>query len=296
LIRHFTPTAMVISCAASIAGGLHAQHPPSQRELNGFLLGQHEEVLANQFGQPVQQQDFPDGWAYRAYVIDSTHHAYMVFKFSDFRSDYIYSIQIAGDSGTSMYPFVDLRLGDSRAKVTQILGEPSRIEEVPDMGLDALFFENRNYSVELSADGKLFSIQIMGYDGFPDSLPLLQSPPLLGQQLRARDIDRLVEVMAPDMAILVADSITRFSNSARVDLADPTSAVSRLLYSTPGSLGNLLADSAIVGGSDLALRVYEHPLPETSYMVWSFGDDSPLQEIVYQGFAGQWRIWEIRFR
>jgi len=292
----FTRVASLISCASLVAAGVRAQAPPSQRELNGFLLGQHEEILANQFGEPVQQEEYPDGWSYRAYVIDSTYRAYMVFKFADVRSDYMYSIQIAGDSGTPMEPFIGLRLGDSRARVTEVLGAPTSTEAVPDMDLELLLFEDRNYSVELSPDGQLFSIQIMGYDGFPDSLPLLQPLTLLGEHLRVRNVDRLVEVMAPDLAIQVADSITQFSRGARLELADSTSAVSRLLYSAPGSLADLLADSSIVAASHLALRLYENPMPGAQYMVWSFAEDSPLQEIVYQGLAGQWRVWEVRWR
>jgi hypothetical protein len=67
------------------------------------------------------------------------------------------------------------------------------------------------------------------------------------------------------------------------------------LYVGPVSLAAELADPAVIESSNLAIRVRENQTPGTSYMVWSFEAGTALEEIVFEGFAGEWRIWEIRF-
>jgi hypothetical protein len=59
-----------------------AQSPPSQYELNGFLLGQHIKSINQQLGAPAQEQHTDDHWVNRVYIMDRAHHAYMVFKFA----------------------------------------------------------------------------------------------------------------------------------------------------------------------------------------------------------------------
>lgn len=273
-----------------------AQFPPTQRELNGFLLGQHRETLRNQFGEPMQEEQTPDGWAYGAYVVDRPHRAYMVFKFSAARPDYIYSIQIAGDSGTVMEPFIGLVLGDDRAAVLDRIGTPTQIDSVVDLGLEVLFYEGRNYSVELDSVGRVHSIQIFGYEGsadVPNAMPHLADVALA---LRQADMDALMRYVAPDIEIFKRDSNIRFDRAARIELKDSTSAMARHLYAGPGSLRHLLADSVLIAGADLALRLFENARPGALYQVWSFTEDAPLVEIVFEAFAGEWRIWEVRFR
>src|SRR5205809_7003960 len=87
---------------------------PSQRELNGFLLGQHKDAIAASFAKVLQIDTTSDGWINRSYLLDRPHRAYMSFKFSHGRLDYATSVQVAGDSGTPMVPFVGIVLGSSR--------------------------------------------------------------------------------------------------------------------------------------------------------------------------------------
>ncbi|HET9129495.1 MAG TPA: hypothetical protein VFO86_01025, partial [Terriglobia bacterium] len=99
------------------------QFPPSQRELNGYLLGEDARPISEGFDSIAREQRYNDGWIDRVYALDSAHAAYMVFGFSD-SSDDCLSIQITGEPGTPMHPFLGLRLGDSREKVYNALGKP----------------------------------------------------------------------------------------------------------------------------------------------------------------------------
>ncbi len=218
----------------------------------------------------------------------------MVFKFAAARPNYAISIQLAGDSGTEMHRFVGLSLGDARDRVIRQLGQPSHVERNPELKLDVLEFTDRNYSVEIDSTGRLFSIQILGYDGFPqyprDSVPALTQ---FASGLSARDLDQILESLTPDFEIFQGDSAYRFQNSARRDVADTAAAVARLLYAGTNSVAHALANQATVRSADLVIRVYERAAPGFAY---KFSSASPLAEIVYQRSAGEWRVWEIRYR
>jgi hypothetical protein len=274
-----------------------AQSPPSQYELNGFLLGQHIKSINQGLGMQAQEQRTDDRWVNRIYIIDRAHHAYMVFKFAPDRPDNATSIQVAGDSGTGMYPFLGLVLGSDTARVSSRLGRPSTVEREPDPPLVLWSYENRNYSVEFTPAGRLSSIQVFAYEGFgklpPEPLARLEP---LRDALVTRDAAALLAVVASDLEIYENGHTYSFTRSARSELSDSTNTLSQLLYASSHSLGSLLADSALVRRASVAMRVYEHPRPGTIYTSYRFPSDTRLDELVFQGFAGQWRVWEVRFR
>jgi hypothetical protein len=289
-------TAFVVAAYAAVATA-YVQTAPSQRELNGFLLGQHASVLANAFGDPYKEISTEDGWVYRVYTLDRSRGAYMVFKFPSFRPDYVYSIQLAGQPGTEMHSFVGMKLGDDSSAVLERLGPPSRIEYNPEFSLSLWSYDDRNYSVEIDSLGRLYSIQIFGYAGFPEypEGPLAPVEPLR-QALSARDVDELLDVLAADFEIFKGDSVYRFERAARRDLSDRTSVLSRLLYAAPGSLREILADVDLEKDTEVALRLYDRQRPGTIYSVCKFAEGLPITEIVFQGHAGRWRVWEIHYR
>ncbi len=274
-----------------------AQSPASQYELNGFLLGQHIKAINQQLGAPVQEQHTDDRWVNRVYIMDRGHHAYMVFKFAPDRTDNTISIQIAGDSGTVMYPFLGLVLGNDTARVRSKLGRPSTVERESDPPLILWSYEDRNYSVEFTLAGRLSSIQLFGYEGFgrrpPEPLARLEP---LRDALVNRDADALLAVLASDLEVYKNGHTYSFTRSARTELVDSTSTLSQVLYAGSNSLGSLLADAAFLRRANIAIRVYERPRPGTIYTSFRFPSGTPLDEIIFEGFAGQWRAWEIRFR
>ena len=72
---------LCLALSGATAASLHAQ-VLSQRQLNGFLIGQHRDAIAASFSTVLRVDTTSDGWLYRSYLLDTTHHAYMSFKFS----------------------------------------------------------------------------------------------------------------------------------------------------------------------------------------------------------------------
>jgi hypothetical protein len=274
---------------------LHGQVAESQRELNGYLLGQHSSVLASTFGEPFREITREDGWTDRAYVLDYDRGVYMVFGFSPDRPEYMVAIQITGGSGIDMYPFLGLTLGDDSSVVRDGLGQPSDVAHSPELNLDVWTFDGRNYSVEFDSTGRLYSIRIVGFEGFPEVEGSLTPVGPLAQALRSEDIDQLLDLLAPDVEIYKDDSVHMFNRAARTELLDPNSEVSRLLYSGPGSLREVLPETLSDADYEMNLRIFERQ-PEAFYSVCKFPDAIPVEELVFQKQAGRWRVWEVRFR
>jgi hypothetical protein len=158
-------------------------------------------------------------------------------------------------------------------------------------------YGGRNYSFEFDPAGRLSSIQLFGFDGFPGE-PLTPLP-ILGQ-LRAalldRDVEWLMGLLAPDLEVYANGKAHGFRRAARIELSDSQADVTRLLLGEEHSVRAALQDSRVIEDADVALRVFERPNPGSVYAVWKLPTRSRLREIVFEGFAGEWRAWEIRFR
>jgi hypothetical protein len=263
------------------------QFPPSQRELNGYLLGQDAKPLSEGFDSLIREQKYSDGWIERVYSLDTAHSAFMVFGFSD-SSDDCLSIQITGEAGTSMRPFLGLRLGDTREKINEILGLPTQVQHLAATHLEFLQYRHRNYTVELDSLGNLWSIRILGYRGFPenppDSLPELAT---VFQSLRSKDPEIILEALAPDAELIVGDSVYTFAGSAFDVVSDPSSRFAQLLYSSPTGLASLDRSFIRVATPDPASLSVNVPKYE-------FPPNSPVEDVVFVVHAGKWRIWEAR--
>src|SRR2546430_14299555 len=96
---------LCLALTGATAASLHAQ-VLSQRQLNGFLIGQHRDAIAASFSTVLRVDTTSDGWLNRTYLWDKTHHAYMSFKFPSDKPDSTVSVQIAGASGPSLTPFL----------------------------------------------------------------------------------------------------------------------------------------------------------------------------------------------
>jgi hypothetical protein len=278
--------------AALFIGGLttlcgQPQYPPSQRELNGFLLGEDAKPLSEVFDSLIKEQKYGDGWIDRVYSLDSTGASYMVFGFSD-SSDDCMSIQITGNGSTAMHPFLGLRLGDSRQRVMEILGTPSQVQHLHAPPLEFLLYARRNYSIELDSLGNLCSIRILGYRGFADtpsdSLPNLEN---IFQLLKSSDPEIILEALAPDVEVIAGDSIYTFSGSALDVIADQSSLLSQFLYSGQTSLASLSASTIRSATLDPESAKKNNATPE-----FKFSGSSPVKDIVFVVHAGKWRIWE----
>jgi hypothetical protein len=187
-----------------------------------------------------------------------------------------------------MRPFLGLKLGDPREKVNQVLGLPTRVQHLQGPYLEFLQYAHRNYSVELDSLGYLWSIRILGYNGFPavptDSLPNLQD---IFQSLQSNDPETILDALAPDFECIVGDSIYAFAGSAFDVIEDQSSRMSQLLYSGQSSLASL-NESMIRNAILDPESVKNNKLTP----MFKFPETSPLKDIVFVVHAGRWRIWE----
>ena len=125
--KNLRTTLFVLSVIVSSILHGQIQNPPSQRELNGFLIGQDADAIAGGFSTQPKEQKYDDGWIDRVYALDSLNTSFMVFGYPDSLHDCL-SIQITGRMGTEMRPFLGLKLGDPREKIIASLGPPSKVQ------------------------------------------------------------------------------------------------------------------------------------------------------------------------
>lgn len=282
----FIAILLISTCAVS------AQAPPSQVELNGFLLGQYKTVLEPTFGTPYDETKTEDGWVYLTYMLRDDSSGYMTFRFSSEEPNRMYSIQIAGDASIQMTPFLGLRLGDSKTKVDEALGPPSEVRKVPDFDLYFYLYENRNYSIEIDAEGKLSSIQLFGYEGLPERPDNpIPDPSILRDCVVQRTEGCLMGLLAPDIEIYKDGDTYTFQTAARKDLENLESPLLRSLVGENKSLRAVWVDEELEG--ELEWRLYtKAPLGS----VLKFYQSKIVSEVVFRTYAGEWRIYEVRFR
>ena len=266
--------------------------PPSQVELNGFILGQSAKAPDKQFGEPTQVMKTDDHWTYRAYLFDKTTGAYMAFKFPPSEREGMVSIQIAGDPGTQMTPFLGLVLGDDKLKVQHLLGSPEKVEHDKQYDVDLCTYADRNYSVEINSKGKLSSVQIMGFAGFADRADSVM-PDINGfrEFVINHDVDRLLTVLAGDLEIYRGEHTYDFARSARAELEDQNSDINRLFFGEKDSLRAAFTTEKFE--PDPQIRLYEKALPGS---VVKFEHSKIVREVVYKMQAGAWKVWEITLR
>ncbi len=286
-MRTLSTGAIALVLSATVAT---AQHAPSQFELNGFLLGQHLSTIETALGRPWRVDTARDGWTDRIYVIDRERNAYMVFKYDTQRPNYNLSIQLAGAPGTTMRPFLGLRLGARRADVVRILGRPTDEVLEDENRIMLLRYADRNYSVELDSLGQLSSIMVFGYNGLSQSPSPSEPDPLtrLRRAFASGILDSLIVLIAPDVEVFQDSGILTFRRAPRTDFESATSPLARALLGPAPSLRHAVKsgtrfESAVRVADDLVGLVYT-------------SDTGPIREIVFKWLPGGYRLWEVRFR
>jgi hypothetical protein len=259
-------------------------------ELNGFLLGQHREAIERALGVPFQVDSHPDGWVDRIYLIARDRNAYMAFKFPDRRHNYAYSVQVAGQLGTPMHPFLGLVLGAPRSEVLRRLGPPTTSTPERELHLELLEYSTRNYSVEIDSAGRLSSIQIYGYAGLPERADTAGPEPIdrFRNALAASNIDSVLAVVAPDIEIYRAGSTITFAKAPRTELADSTSPLTRAILTDPASIRAAIRARP----TDSAVRVQENGIVGLVYKY----DAGAVRELLFVYVPGGYRLWEATFR
>ncbi len=260
--------------------------PPSQRELNGYVLGQHIETL-DPLGEPEDEMETDDGWLYRTYVLQEDPQLFMAFKFPDDDADFMISIQVAGDKSSTMTPFLGLRLGATAADVRRVFGQPTTIEQLADPPVEVWRYKDRNYSFELDKQKGLTSIQLFAFDGFAPAKPPVWSA--VRAKLLATDVDTLMSAFSADAEIYKDDDLYGIDDSMRKVFSNPTSEFRTGLALVVAGLRSPEQGEPV----EANMRISESGPPQH---VVKFGPDSPVQEIVFLDQAGESRIWEVKLK
>lgn len=96
---------------------------------------------------------------------------------------------------------------------------------IKDPPVELLSYADRNYSVELDREGRLFSIRVGGHEGFPRKPKDDPSLEGLRQALQSKNVDALLDALAPDLEIYRGDALVRYDGPAREDLSNQRSRV-----------------------------------------------------------------------
>jgi hypothetical protein len=267
-----------------------SQAPPSQFELNGFILEQSSSDIAGAFPRLFRADTTNDGWIYRTYIVDRATGSYMSFKFPS-GSVYAIAIQIAGGPSTPMRPFLGLRLGAPSPEIVAALGPPSSTRRLPDWPAVSWAYDGRNYSLEVDTLGRLSSIQIFGYDGIPDSLQdTLPDLKALHRALANRDVDAVLSMVAPDLELRWKGQPLHYGTSARQAVSDTASAFAQALF---GPTPSVLAVLSAPGSMDQGTRELRGERTRTI----RYRPQSTIEypTLVFVAYVGAWRLWEADF-
>ena len=262
-----------------------AAQPPSQRELNGYVLGQHIETL-EPLGEPEEEMETDDGWLYRTYVLQEDPLLLMVFKFPADDPDFMISVQVSGEA-SAMMPFLGLRLGASSADVRKVFGQPTSVEQLTDPPVEVWKYKDRNYSFEFDKQKGLTSIQLFAFDGFAPAKPPTWSAVRI--KLLSTDIDTLMSAFSADAEIYKDDDLYGIDDSMRKVFSNPSSEFRQGLTLLVAALRSPEMGEPV----DSNLRVSDDGPPQH---VIKFGPDSPVREIVFLDQAGESLIWEVHLR
>lgn len=263
--------------------------PPSQKSMDGFFIGQHISAVINVLGESDQISSEKDGVSSYAYWLDESHSTFLAFSIFRPESGIIGAIQITGEKSDKIN-FLGLKLGDLKEKVVRVLGKPSSVE-LGTRNSDLYLYNNRNYSVELDKEGKLFSIRILGLDGFEENVEIGDFIENFKGALNKSDINKISELLMPDVEICTKEDIFKVTKRFLDELSDPNSKIMKYLLFNKNNIRNILNEYK--GKIDMQMRITEKG---PSGYVYKFPDSKVLEEIFVIEYAGNYRAWEIKYR
>jgi hypothetical protein len=172
-----------------------------------------------------------------------------------------------------------------------VLGKPTGISHEDDVNVDLWKYAHMNYSLEIAASHKLYSIHID--EGPEDVKPEVGGPSevyAFAKAVKAHEIDREISLASGEIVCTKEEFFGIQSGNARKMLNDKTSAVSLCLAQAADAI---LALGPEMKATDTAVRVWERG---PAGMVVKFPKNSPLREVVLVDEAGSTRIYEVTFR
>lgn len=264
-------------------------------ELAGFLLRQNRSAIEAALGKPFAEEERPSGDFACGYHVPGSRSNYLVAIYVKDKKSEMYgkaaNLELTGTDPSGFTGFFGLELGDPAKKVEETLGKPTKIRHEDDVNVDLWDYEQENYSVEISPDHKLYSIQIVDEPGQELPQPAGSAAARrFAQAVEARDIETIMEMASGEIVCSTNETFSIQGGAARTILADPTSPISVCLKRAADAM---LALGPAMTGTDDEIRIWERHSPGT---VTKFPPSSPLDEVVFDEEAGAWRVYEVTFR
>ena len=257
-----------------------------ETDLNGFRLQQFVKVAESELGRPFKTIDTGHS-VVNAYQIDDD--AYMVVEHHKKYPNHISMLQLTGFT-TKTLPFKGLALGDPEAKVLAALGKPDDRKKMESPPVVKLSYRERNYSVELDSQGRLYSIQVFTNadvvtktDGGEDLWATFKAA------VQSKDFLLVSQTLRPDVEIYKSGKVLSIQTRYSEFLQRPDKAFV----------------SALLGDADSVLQELSQSEPEEELRlvvdfgvgrVFKFRNGRILKEIAFFPYNGKYRVYEIAFR
>jgi len=272
---------------------LHAQEIHGEIELGGFQLGQYRKAVHTELGKPIQSKVTTDGWIYEFQLIKPDTSVYALFKYPQWDTTRVYSIQLNGDSYDEMHPFYGFKLGASKENVDKIFGVIDHTTKVDDPPLVIQYYKNKNYSVEIDQHGKVFGIQVFG--SIQRTKPREQTPALTAfrNAVISKNVDSLLTYLAPDVHIYSRGKTITYRGAARREFQQKDSEFVKLLLDSANSVWYAFAKEMSEGSLHTTTE-YEEGQDITYY--YQMYDSNVVSQIVFVPHAGKWKVSDIKFR
>ena len=255
-------------------------------DLNGFRLWQFREAAKTYFGKPYTTQKRGE-YAFEAYGV--TDNSYMVIEHWEKYQHNMYSLQITGYP-TTMLPFNGLVLGDPAAKVREALGKPGRTEKIEKPPVTINYYDKTNYSTEIDADGRLYSIKLHVTGEFMnDAEHDFAQWDAFKKAVIAKDMQTILELVRPDVEIFKGGAVLSIKKRYSDFLAKPDSDFVKAIIGDRNSVREELGKTE----PEVEMRLAENV---GIGQVFKFYEGKILKEIVFFPYNGKYRIYEIAFR
>ncbi len=256
-------------------------------DLNGFRLQQFTLTAESVYGEHFQTVDLGDVSG-KAYGVDK--NSYMIIYERKQYPKYIDALQLTGTSSNAM-PFKGLSLGDPKSKVIDTIGLPAKIKETEISGLNIYYYDDKNYSVEIDKNNRLYSIRIFTTSAIVSEIKDSENTwEKFKNAVNSKSINILLEVCRPDVEIYQGEEThtirTRFSDFA----ASPDPRFVKAFFDGGNSVRSVINSTE---PSDEATRLIEN---FGIGLVYKFPKDSILHEIVFFPYNGEYRLYEVAFR
>lgn len=268
-----------------------AQNIAGEIELAGFQLGQLRSAIQHQLGAPIRKEVTDDNWIYEFHLIKPDTSVYGLFKYAAWDTTRLYGFQLNGDAYDEMNPFKGFKIGSSKEIANQILGVVNHTKTNEDPPLTIQYYKDKNYSIEIDPDGRIYGIHIFG--DVLETMPKEAKPTLhaFHDAVAKKNIDSLLATLAPDVIIHKNGKHLRYAGAAREEFKTDSDFMKALLGPTE-SVWFVIAQERAEGTE----RTKTDESGHQNHEYFDFFDSSIISQISFKPMAGKWRVSEITFR